>query len=528
MNISFIPLAILVFCASIISGCNSQKATTPASTSSTNSPTLFTGQIQQGGTLRRLSIEFPKVLGYPQEFSPLDAIFASLILEKLVGWDEKGNLIPELAESWEGDPDNKTITWRLRKGIKFTDETDFNAEALKWNYESRLRSGDLVDGKSIVSLEILDDYTLRMHLMDYHRMMFLNYGWTVMISPTAFEEAGGGDMEKSKEWARLNAVGTGPFKIVDYQRDVVLRYERNNNYWRKNKPYLAGIESRLIPDFMISSAMMQAKEADMLVRADVHTALDLEERGFKVNWGPGLLMALLPNSSDPNSPYAKKKVREAIEYAIDRPTLAKMIGYGKYEPLTQMTGSTFLGYVPDYNPRPYNKNKAKQLLAEAGYPRGFKTKIISQERNRDLAAALQGYLGEVGIEVDLDIADTARYLASVFSDGWSDLALSMSGINPDATDLFIHFGPNPTTYQTGNIAKSPEYLALCDEALHTYDDAKYKHLLQQMVKQAGDDAMIVPLYNTITAVVMQPYVHSDYPMLHTIVWNSYEEWMDKH
>ncbi len=528
MKLSLIPLSISLLYAFITVACTSQTAAPPSSTSRSNPASSLSGQPQHGGVLKRLSTAFPKVLGFPEEFTPLDATFASPILERLVGWDEKGNLIPELAESWEGNPDNRTITWHLRKGIKFTDGTDFNAAALKWNYESRIRSGRLINGGSVVSLEILNDYTLRMHLNDYHRMMFINYGWTTMISPTAFEKAGSGNIEKSKAWARMNPVGTGPFKIADYQRDVVLRYERNNDYWRPNRPYLAGIESRLIPDLMISSAMMQAKEADMLVNADVRTALDLEERGFKVNWGPGLLMALLPNSSDPNSPFADKKVRQAIECAIDRPTLAKMIGYGKYEPLTQMVGSTFLGHVPDYDPRPYNKNKALQLLAEAGYPNGFKTKIISSELNRDLAAALQGYLGEVGIEVDLDIADTARYGAAIFADGWSDLALSLSGINPDATDIFIHFGPTPSTYRTGNIAKSPEFLALCNEALHTYDNAKYKDLLQQIVKQVGEDAMIVPLYNTVTANVMQPYVHSDYSKIHVVIWNSYEEWMDKH
>ena len=77
-------------------------------------------------------------------------------------------------------------------------------------------------------------------------------------------------------------------------------------------------------------------------------------------------MALLPNSSDPASPYADHRVREALEYAINRPALAKMIGHGKYEPLTQLAGKAFPGYVPDFDPRPYNVAKARDLLAEAG------------------------------------------------------------------------------------------------------------------------------------------------------------------
>jgi peptide/nickel transport system substrate-binding protein len=529
MRSSCVPLVPVLVYTLAVCGCISPSSPPSASDRAISQrDASSTGQPRHGGILRRLTNLFPKVLGYPEEFTPVDAGFSSVALERLVGWNENGSLFPELAESWEGDPKSRTITWHLRKGVQFTDGTAWNADALKWNFESRIRAGRLIDGQSIESLEVIDDYTLKMHLNDYNRMMITNYGWIVMISPTAFEKAGGGDIEKSKEWARLNPVGTGPFKLVDFQRDVVIRYERNDNYWRKDLPYFDGLEDRLIPDLMISSAMMQAKEADMLTNADVRTALDLESRGFKVNWGTGLLMALLPNSADPDSPFADKRVREAVEYAINRPALAKMIGYGKYEPLTQMAGSSFLGYVPDYDPRPFNREKASQLLSEAGYPQGFRTKIITGEQNRDLAAALQSYLGDVGIEVDLDIADTARYFASVFSDGWDGLALAASGINPDATDIFVHYGPTPMTYRVGNIAKSQEYLDLCNKALHTYDDAAYQDLLRRIVRQAGTDAMVIPLYVTVLADVMQPYVHSDILKIHIVMWKSYEDWMDPH
>jgi len=528
MKVPIIPLTTLLAYIFLFTGCDSQTTTTPAPSDPTAQIAPSPGPPRHGGDLRRVVTAFPKILGYPEEFSPIDADFSAPALERLISWDEDGNLIPVLAESWEGDPEKKTITWRLRKGVFFTDGTVWDAEALKWNWESRLRAGRLIDGDSVKTLEVIDDHTLKMHLSDYHRSMFHNYGWGVMISPTAFEKAGNGDLDKSKEWARSNAVGTGPFRIVEFKRDVLIRYEKNEHYWRKNRPYYDSFESRLIPDPMIASAIMQAREADMFTNVDVRTALDLEEMGFRVNWGPGMLMALLPNSSDPASPYADRRVREALEYAIDRPALAKMIGHGKYEPLTQLAGKKFLGYVPDFDPRPYNVAKARHLLAEAGYPEGFRTKIMANDVTRDLAAALQSYLGKVGIEVDLDIADTARYTAAIFADGWSGLALAASGINPDATDLFVHFGPDPMTYRTGNIVKSDEYLALCNEALHTYDDAGHYSVLKRMVQRAGEDAMVVPLYITAMATVTQTYVHSDYPKVHIVIWNSFEDWMEEH
>ncbi len=472
---------------------------------------------------------FPKVIGYTPEFFPTDSIFALPAIERLNEWDEHGNPIPVLAESWEDDPVNKTITWHLRKGVRFHDGTPWNAEAARWNFQIRLDKGALPDGQYVDSLEVVDEYTLKMHLNGYNRLLTQeNYSWNMAISPTAFEKAGSTEEERI-EWARMNSVGTGPFKVVEFQRDNLIRYERNDDYWRPGMPYLDGIEVRFIPDPVTASAMMEAGEADVWQDvADVQSVLGLQEKGFKVNWGPGMFWALLPNSSDPESIYADRKVREAVEYAIDRPALAEMIGFGQYEPLHQIAPKDWPGYVPGYDPRPYNPDKARELLAEAGYADGFKTTLLATDMSRDAAVAIQADLGKVGIEVELDICDMARYAAAAFGIGWEGLIFAASGINPSTTDLFIHFGPSPMTYRTGTIAKSPEYLALCEEALHTYDNAEYIKVIQEIVKQAGEDAMIIPIYRSAQAVVMQPYAHTNYGLIHTVIWYAYEDWMEPH
>jgi len=494
---------------------------------------IFSGCAKKGevgGIMKCIRSTFPAVLGYPPEFFPVDSICMLPVIERLSEWDEKGNPTPVLAESWEGDPVNKTITWHLRKGVKFHDGTDWNAEACRWNFQLSLDTNSLPDGQFVKSMEVVDEYTLKMYLSEYTRLLIQeNYSWEMMISPTAFEKAAGGDFEKGKEWARLNPVGTGPFKLAEFQRDNLIRYVRNDNYWRKDMPYLDGIELRWIPDPLTASAMMEAGEADMWHDvAAIQNIIDLENKGLKVNWGPGMFFAILPNSSDPNSIFANKKVREAIEYAIDRPAIANMLGFGKYEPLHQIAPSAWPGYVPGYDPRPYNPAKARELLTEAGYPTGFKTKLLGTDLARDALTALQTYLKDVGIDAEPDIADMGRYFGAVFGTGWSDLVLAASGINPSTTDLFIHFGPSPMTYRTGTIAKSPEYLALCDKALHTYDDAEYIKVIKEIVKQAGEDAMIIPLYRSAAVAVMQPYVHSDYFIIHGVIWTSYDDWMEEH
>jgi peptide/nickel transport system substrate-binding protein len=501
-------------------------STAPALTSVT---ATTTGQGVYGGTLRRIQNAFPKTLGYPPEFTPTDSGFAALALERLITWDAKGNIIPVLATSWDEDPVNKTLTWHLRQGVKFTDGSDWNATVLKWNFDQQIPSGRLTGGNLVDSITIVDNYTVKMHVTAYNRMHAMNFGWIMIASQAAFEKAAGGDIEKGKAWARLNAVGTGPYMITDFKRDVSMTYTRNDNYWRV-KPYLDAIQQVLIPDTMTSAVMMRAKGADAWAAADIQNAIDLEKQGLTVNYGTGMFMTLDFNSSDPNSKYNNIKVRQAINYAINRPALAQTIGFGKYEAVTQLANSKYLGYNPGYDPYAYNVAKAKALLTEAGFPNGFKTKILTNSLQADTATSIQGYLKDIGIQADLDVADAARYSSSLFlpGQGWSDLAVSLFGINPDATDVFVHFGPTPMTYRTGSIYKSPEYLALCNTALQTYDQTQYVTVLKQIIKQATDDVMVVPLYTTVAAYPMQSYVHSYYPSIHGLVWDSWADWMGPH
>ena len=123
MKVPIIPSAILLAHLFLFTGCDSQTTTTPASTDPTAHAAPSSGPPRHGGVLKKVATTFPKVLGYPEEFTPIDSDYSTPALERLVSWDAAGNLIPVLAESWDGDPEKKTITWHLRKGIFFTDGT---------------------------------------------------------------------------------------------------------------------------------------------------------------------------------------------------------------------------------------------------------------------------------------------------------------------------------------------------------------------------------------------------------------------
>lgn len=476
---------------------------------------------QRGGVLRMISANFPKNL-YPPETGPGDRIAMLPVAERLLEWDEDGNIVPILLESWDEDPENNIIIYRLRKGIRFHDGTPLNAEAMRWNLQMRLEKGRLTEGAKLDRMEVIDEYTLRVFTKMFDVRIAFNYGFNQMISPASIEKNG-------VEWAQSHIVGTGPFKLAEFQRDTYIRYDRNDDYWQKGKPYLDAMENRYIPDPMSAAALIEAGQADVwLTTGAIPQIISLEKKGFKSVGSPGMFWAILPDTKYADSPFKHKKVREALEYAIDRPTLAMLIGQGKYEPLHQMAPSGRRAYVKGYNPRPYNPEKAKQLLKEAGYSRGFKTTLMARSGALDAVSAMKFYLAAVGIDVKLDIADLGRYFGSLFGTGWKGLIFAASGIDPDSGDIFIHFGPYPLTYRTGNIYKSPEYLAAANEALQEFDTAKRIKLIQKMVRLGGEDAMIIPIYRSYEANVMAKYVHSDYPKIHNALWHPQNDWMERH
>jgi len=455
----------------------------------------------------------------------MDSIYDLPFAERLNVWNEKGILSPELAESWDVDPVNKSITWHIRKGVQFHDGTPLNAEAVKWNFQLLVDNNKLTDGKFLKSMELVDEYSLKMNLTEINTQTVENYGIIMVFSPTSIQKNG-------KEWARTHGIGTGPFKLADFQRDNVIKYVRNDNYWRPGVPYLDAIEIKLIPDVVTAAAMVQSKQCDVWQdMGDVTSLVDLEKKGMRIVRGPGMFMQLLLGSADANSPLSKLDVRKALSSAIDRNALCKAIGQGQWEPMSQLVPSASPAYVKGYDPDPYNVANAKKLLAQAGYPTGFKTKLLVGSAGggkNDTAEAVKTYLDAAGIQTDIDIADLGRYFGAVFGSGFTDVVLSASGINPDATDVYVHFGPNPMTFRTGNIKKSAQFLDLCTQASHEFNKDKEMALLQQAVKQAGEDCMIIPLYRSAQACVMQPYVHSDYTKIHSIVWFSWQDWMEKH
>jgi peptide/nickel transport system substrate-binding protein len=473
-----------------------------------------------GGTMRILSSSGVMNVGYaPKQVFP-DHTHGTIWSERILDLKKTGDLIPNLAESYNISPDLKTITIHLRRGIKYQDGTEFNARALQWSLWTSKEAGALAGGKRIDKIEATDEYMVVVTLNQRNNQVIYDLARIYQYSPTAFQKNG-------QDWAINHSVSTSAFEVTDFQRDVVIKMKKFDGYWRPGKPYLDGVELRFVKEPATCSAMIQAKQADIWMVSTTQEAADLKRMGYQILQTPTLLNNIYPDSKNADSPFAKKKVREAVEYAIDRPAMAKALGFGFEEPINQLAPLDTQGYNPNYKGRPYNPAKAKQLLAEAGYPDGFKTKLTLLSTAKDRGAVIQNYLKEVGIVIDLDVADTGRYWGAI-NGGWQGLLLGVSAINPEYCVAWLHhFGPEPIM-KFASMAKSPEYLGLCDKLVIAPNIMQMRDLTRQMVTQASEDAMAIPLTVNMGTSVAQTYVHSNYYKdVDWTYWWIYNDWLEK-
>ena len=449
---------------------------------------------QSGGILKRMYYsDTGTPLGWPIEDDPWGRFFGSPCLEMLVEVGLSGEIMPVLATDWKVASDKKSITFTLRKGVKFHDGTDWNAEAAKFTLDAFL-AGKKPEVAGTTSVDVIDNYTIRMNLSIFKNTILGNL--VPFVSPTAFKKNG-------IEWARQNPVGTGPFKFVSRSRDVSTKFEKFNNYWQKGKPYLDGVEFVFIKDPMTAQFAFEAGEVHTVEMVGKQGA-ELRDKGYQFACPPlEWSYAFIPDSGRPGSPFADKRVRQAVEYAIDREAIAKAVGFGFLKAAYQLFPGHPLGNIPDLEGRRYSPAKAKQLLADAGYPNGFKTRIIPEPAtlNKDALVAVQRYLGEVGIQVDLDIVETGRYIEYRYK-GWD-------GLLNQGIPNYGNYMRNYESYFAGDqypSMKFPEgYMDLYMQALSTANVEAEK--VRKLQKLMFDEATVMPYLTRTPTTFIRGGVH---------------------
>lgn len=513
--------------ATVVAGPTATPALRPTPTpTAAPSPAPTRAGPQQGGVLR-----FP-VRGDPPSWDPAvsrltpgletkDSVFSRLLTQ----WpdpptmDCRTEFQPWLVQQWRW-LDDRTTEFTLRQGIKFHNKPPVNGREVTaqdavfslegWRKQDRI-------GPKLAQVDLIsavDRYTFRMRTVAPWGGMPLeilghDYGTAVLA-----QEAGGpkGELWETpeKSW-----IGSGGFQFEKWTPGVKWTLKRNPDYWRPGKPYVDAIEFLIMPDTSTQVSALRSRKLELAIRWPEITLEDLA-RGV-----PGLQVVRCPSSNTfpgvlymntTGAPFDDARVRRAVSMAIDRQALVDTVHGGKATIFPVLRpGIPYALTTRDLPPElrqyvEYHSDRAKQLLAEAGYPKGFKTTLNASSRYiennyRSAAEAVTSMLQAVGIDVKLNLMEHGRYTATVLQASYPVGEMALTVILQDTPEDSTALA-NPTKYggtTNRSVVKDPQYDRIYEEFLASRDDAKRAQLARDMQLRHVEQAyrVILPFVDDV-------------------------------
>jgi glutathione transport system substrate-binding protein len=418
-----------------------------------------------------------------------------LIMPGLFGFDETMNVVPVLAEKYEVSDDAKTFTISLKKDIAFQDGTPFNADAVKLSFdrvinpENKLKRYTLFS--NIKSVEVVDPSTVKFDLKEPFASMInvLAHPSAGIISPAA--------LAKYKGDIGSHPVGAGPFAFSEWQRGTKIELVRNEHYYKPGLPKLDGITLKPTPENGSRVALLLTGDAQFIYpmapeQMNLLASNDSVEAVAKPSvWARYLVMNTL------KPPFDNQKVRQAINYALDKDAFTKIVFSGFAEPLTSIVASRVQFYQKQ-GPWPYDPEKAKQLLAEAGFPQGFQTELWGSNSSTSVRGMefLQQQLSKVGITVKVVPMESGQRVEKMqnVTPETGEMSLSYGGWSPSTGEadwgirpLFATASQPPKSYNLG-FYSNPKVDDLIKQGLAVPDESKRAEIYGEIQKTVWNDA----------------------------------------
>ncbi|ATF91879.1 glutathione ABC transporter substrate-binding protein GsiB [Cedecea neteri] len=355
----------------------------------------------------------------------LSQAVAKSFYQGLFGLDKDMKLQNVLAESYKVSDDGLVYTIKLRTGVKFQDGTDFNADAVKANLDrasnpdNHLKRYNLY--KTIAKTEVVDPSTVKITLKEPFSAFIniLAHPATAMISPAALQKYG--------KDISFHPVGTGPYQLDTWNQTDFVKVKKFAGYWQQGLPKLDSITWRPVVDNNTRAAMLQTGEAQFAFPIPYEQAGVLEKNSkLELVASPSIMQRYI-SMNVTQKPFDNPKVREAINYAINRQALVKVAFSGFATPAEGVVPPS-LAYAEKFKPWPYDPAKAKALLKEAGFPNGFETTLWSSHNHSTAQKVLQftqQQLAQVGIKVKVTAMDAGQRAAEVEAKGQKESGVRM-------------------------------------------------------------------------------------------------------
>lgn len=320
----------------------------------------------------------------------------------LFGFDKDLKIQNVLAKSYTVSKDGLVYNVELRQGVKFHDGTDFNAEAVKVTLDRAINPDNKLVSfnrfNRIDKIEVIEPYSVRITLKEPFSPLinYLAHPNAAMISPTALKKYGNKDIA-------FNPVGTGPFTFVEWKQTDFVKAKKFDGYWKKGYPKVDSVTWKPVLENNTRAAMLQTGETDFAFPLPYEQDTELRKNTkLKIVTGPSIITRYL-SFNMLQKPYDNLKVRQAINYAINKEALAK-VAFGGYAFPAEGVVPQGVKYAHKIAPWPYDPKKARELLKEAGYPNGFESVLWSAYTTTTAQKTIQfvqQQLAQVGIKLSL-------------------------------------------------------------------------------------------------------------------------------
>ena len=435
----------------------------------------------------------------PAQITPFGIIYAMHdALVRAMPGERMGN---SLAESWTESPDGLVYEFKLRPGLRFHNGDPCTAEDVKFTFERYKGAGARELKDKVKQVEIVDPLTVRFHLQEPWPDFMTFYGTTATaagwVVPKKYLEQVGDDGFKQ------HPIGLGPFKFVSHTPGVELVLEAYEGYWRK-VPSVKRIIMKGVPEATTRLAMLKRGEADLASALQGAVAEEVQrDPNLKLvdTRHPSIFWLEFPDQWDPKSVWADIRVRQAVNYALDRDAINNAACLG-FCPPAGVIIPRLMDYALQVEPQTYDPAKAKQLLAAAGYPNGLDAgDFVPIPPFTDVSEAVVNDLSAVGIRVKMRTMERAAFLSAWREKKLHGVFMTAVGASGNAATRVESFIYSQGPYAYGGY---PDIDELFQQQARERDRAKREAILHQIQQLTVERAMFAPIMDLRALVGVGP------------------------
>lgn len=461
-------------------------------------------------TLRMAYDADPVSLDIHQQLSGGILQLSHMTFDPLVRWNKDLEIEPRLATGWER-VDDTTLRMNLREDVEFHSGNTFTAKDVVWTIERLKRSPDFkAIFEPIESASAVDEHTVEIKTKKPYPLL-LNLATYIFPMDSQFysgEDESGKDKgtisKQGSTYASSHLSGTGPYEVTDRQQGVRVVFERNDEYWDEQSPgNVDKIELTPISENATRVAALLSGDVDFIAPVPPNDLERVrEDDNAKLVTMTGTRIIYFYMNQDRVEPFKDKRVRQAFAYAINQEGIADRLMKGFATPAAQFSPEGYAGHNPELKPR-YDLEKAKQLMAEAGYEDGFEITMMAPNNryvnDAKIAQAIAAMLARINVTVDLKTLPKAQYWGELDDRAADMMMLGWHADTEDSANFFEYMTacPDPETgagqYNASNYC-NPELDKLVADANVELDKQKRAEMLQQAEKIVYDDAAVIMLH----------------------------------